>query len=528
MCSELESCHLYLGDSRVGTPFNKHNEKSISGTQTHPWTFPNIEGIMAATYPGGLMSTAAPIYQGPFARSRNQIDSNRLANPAANSTTSSDPSLDAHTVIGVGEPKGTPNPGLEIADDDTDADADSEAESDTSQYFESESEDIEETEDDDGEDHEKFGWNGCGGSGYAVDDDNDATMTNMEPSVFAQASAYAAITNPNKKPRRCKLSRKHYNAQGLPGTQRSMISPVVLASRMDIDMNAPAEEDPDDYYNDSSPDEDTDGYAYSTWFGGIYHPMWLGHATASGKKRRDNGLDEDAGEGRESKAVEDGAVAELGERHIRLPSLARRKRAWKASQGSQSSVGESEWSLTVNNPMPPPSGSSTGAMSPPMSPTPISATKQMHTAPRSTQPRHRQSPARALERRLENLRVRDLGRGTPVSTAPAVAANDLRPRMSSDQREKKRTRYQQTTPFEVASVEATIGDAIAPVLWDVVLEEPMGIRPSGVDEQWDAQEFRMTGVEVNMSSPMSGAVPLGVSERAKGISRVMEGVDDLL
>ena len=38
----------------------------------------------------------------------------------------------------------------------------------------------------------------------------------------------------------------------------------------------------------------------------------------------------------------------------------------------------------------------------------------------------------------------------------------------------------------------------------------------------------MTGVDVNMSSPMSGVVPLGVSERAKDISRVLEGVEDLL
>jgi len=546
MGSELDSYQLWLSDTRVSTPFNVHHGKSISGAQIHPWAcanFPNIADIMAATYPGTSCdliapTSAAPLRQEPFARSRHRMNStfwNRLANPAAYSTTSSDPSLEARTVIGVGAPEGAD---AQVAEFPDDADADSEAESDTSQYFDSGSEDIEgaEEEDDDDQEHRfgdggEFGWKGHAEGGYAVDDDNDTTMTNMEfsPSpAFAQASSYATITNPTKKPRRCKLSRKHYSAQGLPGTQRSMISPVVLASGMDIDMNAPAEEDLDDYYNDSSADEDTDGYTYSTWFGGIYHPMWLGHATASGKKRRDNGLEEVVGGGREGKAVEVGAGAELGKRHIRLPSLSRRKRAWKASQGTQGSVGESDWSLTVNNPMPPPSGTTTGAMcSPPMSPAPIT-TKQMHTAPRSTQSRHRQSPARALERRLENLRVEDLGRGTTVNTTTVVAANDLQPRVSSDQREKKRTRYQQTTPFEVASVEATGGGVITPVFWDVVLEEPMGFRRSGVDGQWDAQEFEMTGVEENMSSPMGGMMPLGVSERAKDISRVLEGVDDLL
>lgn len=526
MCSEFESFHWLpaagLNDTRVGILLHG-KPKSVYAN------LPNIAGIIAATYPGascGLIAQTSPVApprQEPF-RQMNSTFRNREANPVAYSTTGSNQSLDSRTAIGLGIPDSPPNCDTRVAEIDADADADSEAESDTSQYFDSESEDIEGTEDGDDDDERRFGDGGHGEGGFAVDGEND---TNMEPSpspAFTQASAYAGITNTNKKPRRCKLSRKHYKPLG---TQRSMNSPTVFALAMDIDMDAPAE-DPDDYCNDSSADEDTDGYAYSTWFGGIYHPMWLGHATSSGKKRRDNSLEEGAGEG---KAVEVGAVAELGERHIRLPSLSRRKRAWKASQGTPSSVGESEWSLTVNNPMPLPSGSTAGAMSsPPMSPAPIAATKQMHTAPRSTQTRHRQSPARALERRLENLRVEDPGRGTTVSkTTVGVVANDLRPRMSSDQHEKKRTRYQQITPFEVTSMEAIGGDVITPpILWDAGLEEPMSFRSSSVDGQWDAQEFVMSGIEVNMSSPMGGDMRLGVSGRAKDISRVMEGVGDLL
>ena len=543
MCSEIATEHCYHGqlwlemmetvptdtDTRVGTSLNVLDGKDISGRQTHPLActnFPNIAGIMC-TYEiiSSLpLATATPIRQGLFAKSHHQMNStvrNRLVNPAAYSTTSSDQSLGARTVTGVG---------AELAGDDADADADSEAESDTSQCFDSESEDIEEPENDDDDDQEhvyrgerEFEWDSYRENRYAMDGDDDTAMTNMDP---PSSPVFAAITNQNKKPRRCKLSRKHYSVHGLSGTQRSMTSPAVLDSAMDIDMDAPAEEDPDDSYNDSSADEDTDGYAYSAWFGGIYHPIWLGHATASGKKRRDNVQEEDAGEDRN---VQAGMAAELGRRHIRLP---RRKRAWKASQGTRSSVGESEWSLTVNHPLPLPlGGSAVGAMpSPPMSPAPITATQQIHTASRSTQPRHRQTPARALERRLENLRVEDLGRQTTSTTinttTTTTTANDLRPRMASDQHKKKRIRYQQATSFEVASVEST-GDVITPPMyWD--LEEPMGLRPSGVDEQWNPQEFGMTGVEVNMSSPMSGVMPLGVSERAKDISRVLEGVEDLL
>ncbi|KAF8419278.1 hypothetical protein EV426DRAFT_289790 [Tirmania nivea] len=538
MCSELGSCHLWpvLNGTRVGTSFLPG--KPMLGTQNQHWAcakLPNIAGIMAAAFQGtscDLMSTRALIRQETIEKTyqMNSTFRNRLANPGAYSTTSSDPNLDARTVIGVGHGRG-----LQISTDRRrSSDADSEAESDTSKDFDSESEGIEGLEDDDDDKEYRFGDEKefGGESGYAVDDDNDTTMTNMESPAsppFAQTNAYAAITNQIKKPRRCKLSRKHYSGHGPPGAQRSMTSPAVLTSGMDIDMDAPVEEDPDDYYSDSSVDEDTDSYAYSAWFGGIYHPMWLGHASASGKKRRDNGPGEDAGEGREGKAVEDRAVAELGKRDIKLPSLSRRKRAWKASQGTRSSVGESEWSLTVNHPMPPPSGNNGGVMpSPPMSPPPITTTKQMHTAPRSTQSSHRQNPARALGRRLENPRVEDLGRGTTVSTTIAVAANDSSPRMPSDQHKKKRTRYQQTS-FEVASVDTTGGGVITnPVFWDVALEEPMGFRSSGVDGQLETPGFRMTGIEVNMNSPMGGMMPLGGSGRAKDISRVMEGVDDLI
>ncbi|RPB21089.1 hypothetical protein L211DRAFT_460077 [Terfezia boudieri ATCC MYA-4762] len=534
MCSAFETCHpLWLGaavlnDTPVGKSFNGLHEKTISCPN-----YPNIADIIAATYPGtsrGLIASTSPTASIRQESSRHQMNSSfrsRLANHAAYSTTSSDPSLDARTAIRARAPEGT-NFDTQVAmfaDDDADADADSEAESDTSQCFDSGSEGIED-DDDGGQEHRfgdggEFGYSGHGERGYDVDGDNDTTMANIEPPpspAFAQASAYAAITNPSKKPRHHNLPRKQH---GLPGTQRSMISP---ASPIDIDMNGPADEDFDDCYSDSSADEDTDEYAYSTWFGGIYHPMWLGHATASGKKRRDNGLEEDAAEGRECKAVEVGAVAELGKRHIRLPSLSRRKRAWKASQGTRSSVGDSEWSLSVQTPV---LGTNAGALSSPqMSPVPLMTTKPMHTAPRNTQLRHRHSPARALERRLENLRVEDLGRGT---TTTVVAANDLRPRMSSDQHEKKRTRYQTPTPFEVASMEATGRNVITtPVIWDVVLEEPMGFRPSGVDGQWDSQVFEMTGVEVNMSSPAGGMIQLDVSERVKDFSRVMEGVEDLL
>ena len=457
-------------------------------------------------------STATPICQESFAKSLHQMNPT-LQSRATYSTASSGQIL----VSEVGAAEETPNHSTqvaEVAENDANEDADSEAESDTSQCFDSESEEIE-----------------------PQDGDNDTAMTNMEsslPPVLAQTGTYAAMTNPNpnKKPRRCKLSRKHYNAHG---TQRSMTSPV-LASGMDIDMVAPAEEDPGDYYTDSSADEDTDRYAYSTWFGGIYHPMWLGHATASGKKRRENNPDDDAGRywGGGGKAGEVGAPAEVGERHIRLPSLSRRKRAWKASQKTPSSAGESEWSLTLNHPMPPPSGSNAGTMSSsPMTPAPIATTKQMCTAPRSTQPRYNRNLARALSRRLDNLRVEDLScrstPGTTVSPPTAAIANDLGPRVPPDQHEKKRTRYQQTTPFEAASVETTGGNVLTPqIFWEVVQEEPMDFKSSGVDGQWGSQGFGMTGIEVSMASPMGGMVPLGVSERAKDISKVMEGVDDLL
>lgn len=447
MCSELQPSPVSLSWWRRGP----HNQRLLNNTfNTCSGTSYAIENVIACSWQSSIdevMVTAAipwPTAPPPtrpcqerFARQEMNTPRIPLAAAAGYSTASVASGLDFPTAVGgssLGEEgTATTTAVAEVAefadDDDVEAYADSEPESDTSRVLsDTESEFGDHDDCLEGEDEDIH------------DDDDDEGGEDADYGGFSQEA-------PGTGGGRGNLT--HYRWDRRHTLDDEYDTPM----DMDVDMatpfrkefggscrrrpNAPAFGDIDMNRADlSSDDSEIDQKKMQEWLSDSYNPMFQPHASTCGEKRRGELEGEDRGT-----ATNKATAIELRKRHIKQPSLSRRKRTTKS---------ESEWSLSVqgvaSSPPPPPSVPHPAAAAAAAPKTVV--TRMVKRINSNPQPSHRrittssstQPRLRAQSGLASYTRTTSIAPTITAVEAEAVAANDLQPRLSSHPHSTKRIR----------------------------------------------------------------------------------------